>query len=191
MDHPVFGPIQCFAADGWVGTVQVGFFSEFDDVASAWLAEKFGGRDYSKTRRQGYKQGRFELIVASPGGDEPSSSQERAFLLFLENQELVCTTVVKAIFEDYRTRHEMWLTGFKATDDIVVPEVQSPDDLKRLMRLHSLRVLDVSKDGCSVIGFCFACSWDIEHGLGVLVHETRVIEVGENDITWGGPSRRW
>ncbi len=58
MDHPVFGPIQWSQGDGWIGTVQVGFFSEFDDVASALFAEKLGGYDSSKTAARGHKQGR-------------------------------------------------------------------------------------------------------------------------------------
>ena len=125
-----------------------------------------------------------------PEGNPPSSAQERAFVQFLENQELVCTTVVKAIFDYYRREREMWCTGHAASDETLVPEVQSPDDLKRLIRLHTLRVLDLSKDGCSLIGFTFHCCWDNEHGLGVLVHGTGVVQVGENDITWNGPSRR-
>ena len=189
MDHPLFGTIS-EAPRGWSGAVQIGFFSGFDDVASAFLAEKFGGRDHRKTADQGYKQGRFELIVHRPEGYLPTAAQERAFVQFLENQELVCTTVVKAIFDYYRREREMWCTGHAASDEILVPEVQSPDDLKRLIRLRKLRVLDLSKDGCSLIGFTFHCCWDIEHGLGVLVHGTRVVDVGENDITWNGPSRR-
>ncbi len=189
MDHPLFGTIS-EAPRGWSGAVQIGFFSEFDDVASAPLAEKSGGRDYRKTADQGYKRGRFELIVHGPEGKAPSSAQERAFVQFLENQELVCITAVKAIFDYYRREREMWFTGHAATDEILVPEVQSPDDLKRLIRLRTLNVLDLSKDGCSLIGFAFRCCWDTEHGLGVLVHGTRVVEVGENDITWNGPSRR-
>ena len=202
MDHPLFGTIS-EAPSAWSGAVQIGFFSGFDDVASD-----------SKTADQGYKQGRCELIVHRPEGDPPSlapertfprndlrllleanpgsppsSAQERAFREFLENQELVCTTVVKAIFDYYRREREMWFTGHKASDEILVPEVQSPDDLKRLMRLRRLSVLDWSKDGCSLIGFCFHCCWDTEHGLGVLVHGTRVVQVGENDITWNGPSK--
>ncbi len=138
----------------------------------------------------GGRKGGSERLPSSPEGDQPSSSQEQAFVQFLENQELICTTVVNAIFDNYRRQREMWCTGHEVSDNLMVPEVQSPDDLKRLMRLHELRILDLSKDGSSLIGFCFACSWDNEHGLGVLVHGTRVVEVGENDITWNGPFTR-
>ena len=190
MDHPVFGAIRRSEAqgEGWIGAVEVNSFSGFDDAVSASFAQKFGGRDYSETEDQGYKQERFPLVVTCPEGDQPSPPQERAFLQFLEDQEPICAKVVDAIFDRYRREREMWRTGDEAADEIVVPDVRSPDDLKRLIRLQELRVLASSKDGCSLIGFCFHCCWDIEHGLGVLVHGTRVVEVGENDITWGGPS---
>jgi hypothetical protein len=189
MDHPVFGAIRPEAqGERWLGTVEIGFFAGFDDGASALFAQKFGGYDYSKTTDRGYKQGRFELIVACPEGGQPSSAQERAFLQFLENRELICARVVQAIFDRYRREREMWFTGHEPSDEVLVPEVRSPDDLKRLIRLHNLHVLALSKDGCSLMGFCFHCCWDIEHGLGALVHETSVVQVGENDITWRGPS---
>jgi hypothetical protein len=199
MDHPIFGSIRRTEAFGsirrsggrgeeWIGAVEINFFSGFDDVTPAVFAQKFGGRDHSKTADQGYKRGPSRLVITCPEGDPPSPSQERAFLQFLGDQELICAEVVKAIFDHYRREREMWFTGDEATDEIMVPEVRSPDDLKRLIRLHELRVLGLSKDGCSLIGFCFHCCWDIEHGLGALVHGTRVVEVGENDITWNGPS---
>jgi hypothetical protein len=193
MDHPVFGAVERSEIPGerWIGAVEVDFFSGFDDVASALLARKFGGRDPSKTADQGYKQGRFRLEVHCPEGDQPSPSQQRAFLRFLENQELIGAKVVDAIFDHYRREREMWFTGHKATDEIVVPEVRSPDDLRRLIRLRRVSVLGSSRDGRSLIGFCFHCCWDTEHGLGVLVHGTRVVEVGENDITWRPHGTRW
>ena len=122
---------------------------------------------------------------------EPTPAQVHAFLLFLADQQLICTTIVDAIFGYYGPHRERWRTGDTILDDITVPPVQSPDDLKRLIRLQHLRVLDMSKDDCSLIAFRFACSWDIEHGLGVLIHGANVVEVADSDITRIGPSSDW
>ena len=34
------------------------------------------------------------------------------------------------------------------------------------------------KEGFTAIGFGFHCKWDEEHGLGVLTHKGKVMEVG-------------
>ena len=57
-------------------------------------------------------------------------------------------------------------TGHEPTDEVMVPEVRSPDELKRLIRLHELRRTGPVQGWLFVrIGFCFRCSWDNEHGL--------------------------
>jgi hypothetical protein len=191
MDHPIFGTLRLVQHDGWIGSLQIGFFSEFDDVATALYVEKFGGFNYNEAANQDFRQGLFELQVVDREGDGPSVSQERALLQFVHNQQLLCPVIIDAIFDYYRSHRENWRTGDESLDDITVPPVQSPDDLRRLIRLDSLFVLDMSRDDLPLIGLCFACSWDIEHGLGVLIHGTRLVEVGENDITWTGPSKEW
>ena len=56
MDHLRFGAIS-EAPRGWSGAVQIGFFSGFDDVASALLAEKFGGAIIAKRQTKATNRG--------------------------------------------------------------------------------------------------------------------------------------
>ena len=35
------------------------------------------------------------------------------------------------------------------------------------------------------IGFQFSCSWDMEHGLGVMTRKGKVINIGEADVAFG------
>jgi Domain of unknown function (DUF6985) len=192
VEHPVFGTLE--SAEGiWKGRVRIEFFSDFDDVASALYVQRFGGFDYNKAPNKGFQQGLFELDVLNHDVDviEPSSSQQRAFEEFVTNQRPVCTMVLGAIFDHYRANGDRWRSGDETLDAIMVPPVRSADELKRLIRLHRLYVLDLSKNDCALIGFNFVCSWDIEHGLGVLIHGTTLVEIGENDISWCGPSGNW
>jgi hypothetical protein len=46
MDHPIFGKLE-IGRGGWNGSVQIPFFSEFDDIATALYTEKFGGYNYN------------------------------------------------------------------------------------------------------------------------------------------------
>ena len=62
-----------------------------------------------------------------------------------------------------------------------MPAVRSTDDFRSLIGLHSLNVHQVEKDGLPYVGFELGCTWDDEHGLGVLMHGTRVVEIGGAD----------
>jgi hypothetical protein len=47
-----------------------------------------------------------------------------------------------------------------------------------------VNVHQVQKDGIPYVGFEFACTWDEEHGLGVLMHGTRTVEIGGADTAF-------
>jgi hypothetical protein len=63
-------------------------------------------------------------------------------------------------------------------DEDTAPSVSRPEDFKSLITLRRIYVHQVQKDGCPYVGFEFTCSWDDEHGLGVLMRDTRVVEIG-------------
>jgi len=187
-DHPVFGQIEWDEDfEAWLGFVRIDPFSQFDVVASKRLSEQFGDYNYNESLRDTHALGLFELFVVSEGGSPPTRSQEVAYLRFREECEVVCESVVRAVFEFYRSVRDVSLMGNRARDDIAVPLLDSPEGLKELIRLNRLRVLD-SEGGEGLLGFAFACSWEIEHGLGVLARGSDVVEVGDNSITWTGPS---
>lgn len=62
-----------------------------------------------------------------------------------------------------------------------MPAASSPNDLRALINLHSINVHQVVKNDLPYAGFLFECTWDDEHGLGVLMHGTRVVEIGGAD----------
>ena len=186
--HPVFGEIEWDEDfEAWLGSVRIDAFSPYDVVASKRLSEQFGDYNHNHSLRDTHALGLFELFVVSEDGSPPTRSQEVAYLRFCEECEAVCESVVRAIFEYYRPMRDVFLTGDSARDSIAIPRLDSPEGLKDLIRLNRLRVLD-SEGGEGFLGFAFACSWEIEHGLGVLTRSTEVVEVGENSITWTGPS---
>ena len=45
------------------------------------------------------------------------------------------------------------------------------------MELQNIYILDGAK-----IGFEFSCSWDMEHGLGVMTREGKVINIGKVEV---------
>jgi len=46
------------------------------------------------------------------------------------------------------------------------------------MALQEINVHQIEKAGVPYVGYQFSCKWDEEHGLGVLMHGDRVVEIG-------------
>jgi len=66
----------------------------------------------------------------------------------------------------------------------LVPEINSIADFKPLLGLSIIHVMDSDKDGFAYIGYEFGCDWDEEHGIGVMMHKDRVLEIGQADISF-------
>jgi hypothetical protein len=200
MDHPIFGQIQKGPdEDRWTGHVRIDFFADYNAVedGEAGQPEQAGGQATPEEKSRG---GKFELMLIGYSPDGPSRRQEEAFADFLKNQDRICNRIVDAIYDFYRCNWGYWrLAAPPCQDDVHeyeagVPELRSRDGLKTLVVLHMLSVVDIPGNTAGILGFCFGCTWDPEHGLGVLVRKGKVVEVGENDITWrdcGGERDDW
>lgn len=55
--------------------------------------------------------------------------------------------------------------------------------LKKMVEVQTVRVLPVAKDGMGYIGLFCQCTWDEEHAAGVLLHGSRVVDVGDHDTS--------
>jgi hypothetical protein len=76
-----------------------------------------------------------------------------------------------AIQKEYR--------GFAQPEDL--PRVQSAHDFRSIIGLHSVNVHPIEHQDLPYVGLELGCSWEREHGLGVLMHGTRVVEIGGAD----------
>jgi hypothetical protein len=191
MQHPLFGRLEwAEEMKQWNGRVQLGYFSAYDMNAEATCAARLG-TEKRFTHNAGVEDNEVELNLIMPSRGEPTARQESAYRDFLEDRDRVCDRVVDAVFNLYRGHWGQWRQwGVPAeprreefyADDLLIPELTSRDGLKNLIALSMLSVFDY----LGILGFCFGCTWDPEHGVGVLVRANKVIEVGENDITWRG-----
>jgi hypothetical protein len=44
--------------------------------------------------------------------------------------------------------------------------------------------MENEKDGFAYAGYQFRCTWDQEHGLGIMTHRDRIIEIGGSDSSF-------
>jgi hypothetical protein len=128
--------------------------------------------------------GTARLSVAPPrgvAGRPPSAEQASAFRHLLEQQEAIRDALVAAIFEEYpATRQRLLGGGF--VDESDLPNLERPEQLGSHVGLSTVHVLPVMKDGAAYVGFEFGCTWDEEHGLGVMTHQGRIVEFPDMGI---------
>ncbi len=127
------------------------------------------------------RSGRAVRIVVAPEGrgDEPLGDAEVDAVQWLADHEAdVTAAVLGALLAAYPAIREEF-AEFVEPD--LMPDVETVDDLRPLLRLRSVGVHDLFVGGVPYLGFELDCFWDEEHGAGVLVHGTRVVRVGGAD----------
>lgn len=122
------------------------------------------------------------LYYAPEGRDDrPLDDAEIASVVWtVDNLPLLLDALLPVLLPYYQS--------MCAAPDGLDPEdlaaVGSAKDLQSLIGIQSIYVHQVSKNGKPYVGFEFACPWDDEHGLGVLMHGTRVVDIGGADTAF-------
>ena len=64
-----------------------------------------------------------------------------------------------------------------------MPGISTPQELSELLELQNIYILLSGKT--AKIGFEFSCSWDMEHGLGVMTQSGKVVKIGSGETAFG------
>lgn len=167
-------------------------------VLDSWqdFQPAYKGRDATPRRRK-KAAGPAELSVVLP--DEltfegiraiPSPGQAAAYGYLLDHETEVQAAILRAVFRAYpefRDKEGYWAEDEEAEEALkarIAPPLKRPEELKALIGLRAVHILRVTRAGFAYVGFEFDCTWDSEHGLGVMTHKRRVVEVGEADSSF-------
>lgn len=138
-----------------------------------------------------------------PEGQFPTVAQGRAFQHLLENEREVRDSVLQGIYRVYPEWREAYF-GCQISSDggntyqlgSELPELFPPDNmpeiseaagLMRLIAPGGIHFHAEESQGYGYVGFSFSCKWDEEHGLGVLTHQGKVLDVGGPEVSFEGP----
>ena len=173
LSMPPFPPLRW---DGyfWAGRVVLNAWRGFQSRLGAYAAR-------SSTKES---DGTAQLSVAPPAGvaeRPPSAEQTNAFRYLLEHEEAIRDALLSAIFEEYPAIRER-LLGDGLVDESDLPALERAEQLKSHIGLSIVHVLPVVKHGAAYVGFEFGCTWDDEHGLGVMTHQGRIVELPDMGI---------
>ncbi len=114
----------------------------------------------------------------------PSDSQAAALKFNLEHGESITEAVLMATrkyYDEVRPRYIEFLGG--DVNDLM-PLISCDADLHKLIDLVHVHVHPWTKSGIAYVGLQFRCRWDQEHGLGLMMHRNRVVEIGGADVSF-------
>lgn len=113
----------------------------------------------------------------------PQAVQLAATAYHVDHAAAIMGAVLPAILDHYLAERAGWVAVLHGLAHLV-PPIRSTRGLRSLVRLTGLHVMPFAKDDLAYTGLEFACSWDDEHGLGVMTYGDRVIAVGAADTAW-------
>ncbi len=123
-----------------------------------------------------------QLTFAPEGRDEAPLTDDEVALISkaVDVIDEAVAAAVDAIYIEYPSLQEQY--GYDETErPQFMPDLDSIDGLYKLIEVIGVMVHQIDRSGVPYIGFEFGCSWDPEHGAGVLMNGTRVVDTGGAD----------
>lgn len=141
---------------------------------------------YNGKDREAPSDGWVKLSVDGDNStDTPSLTPEQAaaYHYLLEHQETIKNSILNALLPQYMEWREEY--GYEGEEEEQwMPAITDTATFQRLMGLGQVHLLEQSKEGIAYVGYEFGCEWDPEHGLGILTHRDRVLEIGGADVSF-------
>ena len=157
LDHPPFPPMDWCDCDWWEG---------FTDLTIGTDAD-------------------LNVTVHDPSVTRiPSESQSAAYQFQLDNGERITNSVLVALREYYDEIRPRYLDFLGDEADTLMPAIEHDTDFRQLIDLVHVHIHPWTTAGSAYVGLQFSCTWDREHGLGVLMHRDRVVTVGGADMSF-------
>ncbi len=160
------------------------YFWSGDDVLPAWSGFQSRRGPYTSIDQDEPSDGTVRVTVTpkTEGARAPTAGQLAAYAFLKAEQDAIAHAILDRLLTIYPAEK---LAYEEAVDDTwpELPEVSEPEQFRSLIGLGCVHVLTVERDGMAYVGFEFGCDWE-DHGLGVLTHGSRVVEVGHAEVAF-------
>ena len=131
--------------------------------------------------------GKVKLTVSTPDEQKvpPSPAQIRAFDYLVEHQQEVRDIILKAVMKAYPKKLAPWFVSGEPIPEVLAhlpKKFARPDELKPHTYLATVYVLKQEKSGMAYIGYGLEATWEVEHGLGIVMHGNRILDIGDEEV---------
>lgn len=150
----------------------------------AWAGYQIRNGPYSSVSANGRSDGIVQILFAPEGrGEEPLTNQEIGLVKWvIDHQASVHDAMLERLFEEYPAMREQSLEWFgKDEAKKVLPKIRFPNQLKDIVGISSINVHQIEQDGRPFIGVELGCTWEAEHGVGILLHGDKPLEIAGAD----------
>lgn len=161
-----------------------GYFWTGRHTLRSWAGFQDRGGRYT-ARRSRPSTGKVDVsVVVRTDEDEtphlPAATQRRAFQYLLDHEAAITSAVLKRILRAYPGERDASIDALPELED-ELPVIEHVKQLRRVIGLGGIHILPVARSHRAYIGFELGCSWDEEHGFGVMTHGSRVVAHGGAD----------
>ncbi|MDR2921104.1 MAG: hypothetical protein LBV72_17290 [Tannerella sp.] len=121
------------------------------------------------------------------GGDMPvkrmSPNHKKGLEYIISNQSEILQSILSELLKQYPSMQNHYGYTESEKQDFM-PDVTDIEGFADLLSPIVIYILSVYHDKFPYIGYMFSCSWDGEHGLGVMTFKDRIIEIGGADSSF-------
>ncbi len=120
----------------------------------------------------------------------PNETQKKNYEGFISKQNELAPQILNKVFEFYQAAYPQykkgWLSGGMNEDELedFLPNPTTPGALKEFIIPATVYIQSADECKEGTIGIEFDCTWDEEHGLGVLIENWKVVEAGPAAIAY-------
>ncbi len=133
----------------------------------AGYQSRFG--PYTSVDKTEPSDGKAKLCIAPDGRTPgPLSAEEQGLITWFKANEPAVSAAVK-------------LAILGLDDPYAAASIKNEDTLKQNCDLYSINIHQLISSGLPYIGYELGCTWEEEHGVGVMMHGTRLVAIGDAD----------
>lgn len=124
-----------------------------------------------------------DMVVENP---EVSDEHVNAYKYLVEHQFIIRDKILSFLMVEYPRLKQLYDLDSEE-ERMRMPNIDNKDQFKNLVGLSVVHLLNVCKDKIVYVGYEFGCTWDDEHGLGIMTHKDQIIKLGCADsafLSW-------
>ena len=180
MRHHLTPPQQ--HAHGWISEIYLPIFARCRDRWS-----RYGEQADRRTETEKLGLVKWFWSEGAPGSAGPppelDDAGRTALETLLRNEATIFERVIGEILGSYRTyvRAEF---ARELGDPVLAQRIDSLEGICETIALMGVHLLASAKAEIRYLGLRFNATWADDHGVGVVLHGDRIVEVGSEDVVW-------